>query len=243
MDSAPCVALGRSVLAHRAQQPRFADPALPGQEHRLSLATLRHFPSLQQVPKLHFAANEGRSLTVRPLLRLRLDRSQNGVNLGIRRHAFQSSRTQGAHLKAVAHQPKRRRTDAYAVRRSFRLDARGQVGGLADRVVYVSATGIHCADDHEARMDPDARFDACFTLRSACFAEPAHAGNDAERRPDPALGIVVVRRRVPEKSRCPVADILVNVSAVAGDAVVANALIRAKHITECLGVQSSGECG
>ena len=144
-------------------------------------------------------------------------------------------------METLPHEPERRGAYAYRIRARLRLDPCGDVRCFADGVVDVRPAGAHRTDNDQAGMDSNARFDAGFALRLQRMVQLAHARRDGESGQHGSFGVVVVRAGIAEKSDGAVADVLVYVAAVAGDAVVADALVGAQHIAQRLGVELSRE--
>src|SRR6185369_10152046 len=157
------------------------------------------------------------------------------------RHPFQRPRAQGADVEAFPDEFERRGAYAYRIRACFRLDTCGDVRCFPDGVVDVCSAGAHRTDDDQAGMDSNARFDAGSALRLQRMVQLADARRDGDSGQNGSFGVVVVRAGIAEKSDDAVADILVYVAAVAGDAVVADALVGAQHVAQSLGVELSRE--
>ena len=175
-------------------------------------------------------------------LSLGLDRADNRVELGIGRHPFERPRAQGANVEALADQSL---SVAALMHTEFGLASawiRAAIFGVSPMAwsMFAPPALIAPTTTRPVWIPTRASMPASPCAFSDCV-QLAHARRDGESGQDGSLGVVVVRAGIAEKSDGAVADVLVDVAAVAGDALVADALVGAQHVAQCLGVQVSGE--
>ena len=100
--------------------------------------------------------------------------------------------------------------------------ARLGVSPIACSILPPPAT--HRPDHDETGVDAHARFDAGFAAGLARCGERPHAGHDGKSREHGSFGIILVRRGIAEKGDHAIADVLIDVAAVASDAIDADAV-------------------
>src|SRR5262245_37960067 len=119
-----------------------------------------------------------------------------------------------------------------------RLQSGGEVGGLADRRLFLSSPR-EIADNGEARGDADA------DLQRNAWQRPQerHGGDDGKTGAHGALGIVFVRCRIAEIDEYRIPHVLGGVTPEAGDLARTATLKGRKELPVFLGIEIAGERG
>ena len=123
--------------------------------------------------------------------------------------------------------------DGDAARRRLGLQACRKIRRLADhRLLLRGARSDQVADDDEPRGDADA------ALQRRLGGERSHRGDEFERRPYRALGVIFVRLRISEIDERTVAHVLGDEPAEALDALRNALLIARDDLEQVLGIHA-----
>ena len=149
-----------------------------------------------------------------------------------------------AHLEEAAHQALGGVADQDRARRRQRLQARGEVGRVADRRVVHLEVVADRADDDRAGVDADAQLelDAALGERHAALRRGERVA-DRQRGADRALGRVLVRDRRAEERHHAVAGELVDDALEAVDLAEAELDVLLEQLAVLLGVEPVGDRG
>jgi hypothetical protein len=156
---------------------------------------------------------------------------------------LEHDRAQALGHEQPRHQPQRRRADEDVSRLRRRLDAGGEVGGVADRQRLTAIAAGERADDDRSGVDAH----PCFQPHLAAFDLPA--SGEGERALDlqagahGALGVVLVGAGKAEVGDDAVALVLGDVAVVAGDLLAADPLVGGEEVGEILGVELLAQLG
>ena len=225
----------RALLAQLRQQcggeRRLADSRLAGEQHHLSMPALRLLPSAAQQADLLVAADELRRRARGGGLGLvgRLQLAADGIGLYRIGDALEAVRAEVTVLERVTGQLARQFGDDDRVRLGECLQSRGEVGGLADRGLWLIAFTV--ADDDEAcrNTDPHRELMARF--------EPRHRVDQIERSVQRAPRIIAMATRPAEIHHHAVAEELREVAVVALDDLPRRGLVTAHQLAQILRVE------
>ena len=240
----PGVPLGGEPLAQRQNQTRFADAGLAGEQHGLALLLEGLIPAVQEQAELLVAADEGRQ-------QVRLDVQQAAHARGPD-HAMQGDRladplehpaSQLLGDEDAAHQSQRVRGDGDAVRSCLRLQAGGQVRGVAQGQGLAGGAGPHLAHHHRAGVDADAGRELQTPLPAQPLVQLCQGFDDAEPRPHRALGIVLVGLGKAEVHHHPVAQELGHVAVEGLHHPGGALLVATDHVAPVLGIDAGRQAG
>ena len=230
--------MGRSVslFFQDLDQARLSDARLPGNKHGLTLAGACEGPAFEQKVELMHAADEGRE-------RGAANGLEPAVDLPLRNDAIDADRlldTLEMRLAEIlghersADEPKGGLGDEKLTGFRFLLQAGGKIGRMAgDSGRFASACADEVADDHPTRRDPDPRLERGLLGQS----DRTDRGQGLQTRAHGAFRLVLMRRRPAEIGKDPVAEILGDVAAIAGDAAGDRILIATQDISSVLGIE------
>ena len=90
---------------------------------------------------------------------------------------------------------------------------------------FANVAGTHLADDHQAGMHADAHRDSFFPALTLIRGKSPNSFDNVETGKDRSLSVVVVCDGISKVSQHAIACVLMNVSAVAADALHAHLLV------------------
>ena len=154
-------------LAHPVENARLADTGLARQQHHAALALADLVPSPAQERDFLLAADEGCRLAAQRLEAAFDDRDALHL-VGFHRsgEAFHLDTDRSGEIEQVADQAPSGLRDQNPVCRRHDLEARRQIGCLADGEAFAPKRGLErLADDDEAGRDADADVEAEFGVR------------------------------------------------------------------------------
>ena len=192
---------GIEQVVQLGEQPRLADPRLPGDEQDAARAGEDTGDRVAAGVELPVAADQPR------LHALQAPRSHGGPGRGQRRAShdrgglpLEIERRRGAPVEHGLDQPERLLPDEHQPGLAERLQAGRRVHGIAERGVLDAAPGADRADDDRSRLDADAdaepRHAPCGLDLARVLGDLLH---DLQRRAHRALGVVLVRGRGAEQ--------------------------------------------
>jgi hypothetical protein len=228
-------------LDHGLGDPRLADPRLAGEKDQLPLATLGLAPALEQQRQLLIAADDRRhpARPARGEPALERPFAQHQVSRLRLAHALEGLRLEGAQREQVADELAGEFADDHRARLGHGLQARGEVGGVADdRLLPGRALADQIADNHETRGDPDAAGE-----RLSAAAQPRHRGHDREAGAHGPLGLVLVRPGPAEVRQDAVAHKLGDIALEAPNLARYRVLVGPQHVPHLLGIEARRQRG
>ena len=215
-------------------QARFADARFADDQRHLALAIEHALPSIHQQAQFVLAPDERRQSTRSrgrfepPAHSARLDYA---VEPDRPFDAFERLRAALFDHEQPRDQPMRRIGDHHRARLRRRLHPRGDIGRVAEDVGVLARAR---ANHHRARIDADPRRQ----LRvRRMFVELRDRVEDREARAGGAFGVVVVRLGPAEIGHHPVAEILRDVAAEAGDRFRRRAMVPGDDLAPFLGIE------
>ena len=234
----PQVRFISELRAELLDQARLADARLPHHQHQLALTLARPLPAAKEQVEVIFAPHEGRQAAPRGPVRapahhgglddpIELERMLNPFKLlGTAILDHEPARDQLLHRGGNHHR----------VGLRGRLDPRGDVGCIAEDLGPFTAALAH---DHRAGLDSDPHR----KLHPVFTGQPSVQRRDLvdDRQPGThrARGVVLVRLRPAEVHHQPVAQVLGDVPAEAGDRRGGCALILRGDRAPVFGIQAS----
>jgi hypothetical protein len=172
--------------------------------------------------------------------RLGVGDAHGAVDVDRPRDALHGPRAQRFEVDVSLDEPAGGVGEHHCARRRRALQARRDVGRLADDVDGLTPrAGTHLTDDDDAGVDPDAcrrRREIWASRRDAC-----HGAYDLEPGPHGAGGVVLVGDRMAEEHEQAVADVADDHSAVGLDDRRRRRLVREDEGAQLLGIERFGE--
>ena len=226
------------------QQTRLADPGLADDMDDPPAALRAHRgPVLRQRPDLALAPDHDRSTVLEaPRHAVRHGRrGQDLVDGDEPRQALDAAEPLRPDVEQPGRQVERLLRDQDRARARLRLQPRREVGGLADDAAGLLDTDTAGIDDDQPGMDTDADRQRGALGPLQLPIQPLHACDDGEARPHRALGIVLMRDRVPEARHHAVPGERDDGTPELPDAGRAEPLVPALDLAQLLGVELLGE--
>ena len=134
-------------------------------------------------------------------------------------------------------------TDHQGIGRREALQARRQVGGLAERQLFLPGATAYLPHHHEPGMDAQAHGQLHPPLLRQAGIELPQGLDHPQPGPHGPLGVIFVRQRVAEVDEQAIAEILRDMPLKAGDHLGARVLIGPHHLAEVFRVKLAGEDG
>ena len=196
------------LAAKLFNQPGFADAGLTDNQDELSVARKSAFRAASQDCEVLFAADErgekpGASSAPSAAY------PQDAIKRYWRRSSPELMGALVFNDEQPSDLPQDRRSDQHSPRLGRCLNSRGNVGGLAEHLAVV-------VDDDGTAFEADANGKLRTPNRSVSGVNLAERVLDAEGRPNGALGVVLLRVRIPEDGHHPIAKHLKHVAAEPG---------------------------
>ena len=123
------------------------------------------------------------------------------------------------------------------------LQAGGQVGGLAERQLFLPGAAPHLTHHHQPGMDPQAHGQVHPPLLRQAGIELPQGLHHPQPGPHRPLGVIFVRQGVAEVDEQAIAEILGDMPLKAGDHLGAGLLIGPHHLAQVFRVELAGERG
>ena len=239
----PAVRFSHETLDEISDQPRFADPSLAAEQHRLPFARRSLGPATRQRLGLARTTCQGKQAVARmqgveaafdPADALHCpSRDRPGDTLEV-------LRAKVLQVEQTAEQPARARRDHHRIRLGERLQPRGKVGRLAHHTALLGLSRPDEITDHD-HAGGDAHPD--LQRRAGRRHKPGHRVDEGEPRLHRMLGVVFARLRIAEIDQDAVAHVLGDETAVTLDRLGAASMIGADDGAQILRVQACRQRG
>ena len=123
------------------------------------------------------------------------------------------------------------------------MQAGGQVGGLAERQLFLPGAAAHLPHHHQPGMDPQAHGQLHPPLLRQAGIELAQGLHHPQPGPHRPLGVIFVRQGIAKVDQQAIAEILRNMPLKAGNHLGAGVLIGPHHLAQVFRVELAGERG
>jgi hypothetical protein len=220
------------VFLEHLHEARFANARFAAEEHYLSEAVLDLRPALQQQPHFLFPAHERSQAGAASRVQATAGRAliQHLIDLQWLGEALEEWSAERLAGKEAAKQLQGRGTDHQGIGRCEPLQAGGEVGGLAERQLFLPGTSPHLTHDHQPGMDPQAYGQVHAPLLRQARIELAQGLHDPQPGPPGPLGVILMRQGVAEVDEQAIAEILGDMPLKAGNHLGAGLLIGPHHL-------------
>src|SRR3984893_18214637 len=234
--------LGRDRVDHAARKARLADAGLARQQHQWPFASLCLLPPSQQQCQSMIPADHIGQLTgcagLEPTFHNAL--TDDAVGQRLSRNPLQILATKVSYVEHVAKKAACRLAQHDLVRQSDPLQARREIGRVADDGLLLRSTLSHeVADHYKASRDADAHLNF---LHGPYLQRPDHA-YDFQSCSDRPLRVVLMGVWKAEIGENAVAHEFSEEAVVACDNTRAGVLIAPNHMPHILGIKSRRQGG